>query len=59
VTAPGVVGTYLHGALEHPAVCAEVFGVRIASARQKSTQYRRLGAWFDAHVRHLDQLGLD
>ena len=30
--APGVIGTYLHGAFEHPEVCAEVFGIEAPSA---------------------------
>src|SRR5204863_5017241 len=28
---PGVMGTYLHGALEHAGVCAEVFGIQSPS----------------------------
>jgi len=55
----GVIGTYLHGAFEHPDVCAEVFGVDAPSATSKAVQYRRLAAWFAQHARHLDQLGLD
>ena len=56
---PRVIGTYLHGAFENPDVCAEVFGVDAPSVRAKTVQYQRLGAWFEQHVRHLDQLGLD
>jgi adenosylcobyric acid synthase len=55
----GVIGTYLHGAFEHPDVCAEVFGVDAPSATSKAVQYRRLAAWFEQHARHLDQLGLE
>ena len=55
----GVIGTYLHGALEHPEVCAEIFGIGAPSARSKAGQYQRLADWFAAHGRHLDQLGLD
>ena len=55
----GVIGTYLHGAFEHPDVCAEVFGIDAPSVTSKLVQYQRLGAWFEQHVRHLDQLGLD
>ncbi len=59
VRAAGVIGTYLHGAFEHPDVCAEVFGIGAPSAMSKDGQYRRLAAWFEQHGRHLDQLGLD
>ena len=55
----GVIGTYLHGAFEHPDVCAEVFGIDAPPVTSKVVQYQRLGAWFEQHVRHLDQLGLD
>jgi cobyric acid synthase len=53
-----VLGTYLHGALESPGVCGEVFGVTIASTTSKSSHYRLMAAWFDAHVRHVAELGL-
>jgi adenosylcobyric acid synthase len=56
---PGVIGTYLHGALEEPRVCAEIFGIAPPSAPSKAGSYQRLAAWFAAHARHLDQLGLD
>jgi adenosylcobyric acid synthase len=59
VWADRVVGTYLHGALEHPAVCAELFGVAVAEAVSKTESYRRLAAWFDCHARHLDALDLN
>ena len=55
----GVIGTYLHGAFEDPDVCAEVFGIESPSTTSKATQYRRLAAWFEQHVRHVDQLGID
>jgi adenosylcobyric acid synthase len=58
VRAPGVIGTYLHGAFEHPDVCAEVFGIDAPSATSKAVHYERLAAWFEQHVRHRDQLGL-
>jgi adenosylcobyric acid synthase len=58
VRGAGVIGTYLHGALEHPEVCAEVFGIRAPSASSKASQYQQLAAWFEQHARHLDQLGL-
>jgi adenosylcobyric acid synthase len=53
-----VVGTYLHGALEHPGVCAEIFGVPIAAPASKQASYDRLADWFAQHVRHVETLGL-
>jgi adenosylcobyric acid synthase len=54
-----VIGTYLHGAMEHPQVCAELFGIDAPVLRSKAAQYQRLAEWFEQHGRHLDQLGLD
>jgi len=53
--APGVIGTYLHGAFENADVCAETFGVEVGVV-SKSTHYRRLGEWFSRHGR-LDLFG--
>src|SRR5262249_40313589 len=55
----GLVGTYLHGALEHPAVCEEMLGVRLPADVNAAKPYDRLADWFDAHVRHREVLGLD
>jgi adenosylcobyric acid synthase len=52
----GIIGTYLHGAFENPAVCREVFGVDFAGV-SKREHYDRLGVWFGEHVRHLDGWG--
>ena len=52
VRGAGVIGTYLHGAFEHPDVCAEVFGIDAPSAMSKAAQYQRLAAWFEQHARH-------
>jgi adenosylcobyric acid synthase len=54
-----VIGTYLHGALESAAVCAEVFGVEMPSAEDKAAGYQQLALWFERHGRHLDRLGFD
>jgi adenosylcobyric acid synthase len=54
-----VIGTYLHGAFEHPDVCAEVFGIDPPVSMSKAVQYQRLATWFAQHVRHVDRLGLD
>jgi cobyric acid synthase len=47
--APGVIGTYLHGALEHPAVCAELFGIDASGAASKSAEYEKLADWFEVN----------
>ena len=57
VRAPGIIGTYLHGAFESAAVCSEVFGTPVSSA-PKDAEYHRLAEWFDRHSRGLDALGL-
>ena len=55
---PGTIGTYLHGALEDPLVCAELFGIEAPAAIPKAEHYRRLAGWFTQYARNLDQLGL-
>jgi adenosylcobyric acid synthase len=55
---PGVVGTYLHGALENPDVCAELFAVPAPVLAPKSEHYARLADWFERHGRGLSRLGL-
>ena len=54
----GVIGTYLHGALEHREVCAALFGVTPADHGHKAGHYRRLARWFDQHQQHFGELGL-
>jgi adenosylcobyric acid synthase len=56
VCLPGAIGTYLHGALENPGVCAEVFGVPMASLIPKREHYERLADWLEQHGRGLDRL---
>jgi adenosylcobyric acid synthase len=46
----GVLGTYLHGALENSRVCAEVFGIVELSAISKASHYQRMAAWFAEHA---------
>jgi adenosylcobyric acid synthase len=53
----GVIGTYLHGALESPAVCEYIFGVRPA-CELKEASYDRLAGWFEHYARHVDRWGL-
>ena len=57
--APGLLGTYLHGALEHAEVCAEIFGVSVQPGQSKAEDYDRMADWFEQHGRGLDRLGLD
>jgi adenosylcobyric acid synthase len=48
------LGTYLHGALEDPAVCAEVFGIPAGPARDRTAEHAALVRWFSAHAEHVD-----
>ena len=58
VKGAGVLGTYLHGALENADVCAEIFGIDPPSTVSKASQYQRMAAWFAEHARHLNDLGV-
>jgi len=58
VRGDGVLGTYLHGALENPLVCAEIFGIDPPSAASKASQYERMAAWFAEHARHVHEMHL-
>jgi cobyric acid synthase len=58
VRAAGVIGTYLHGALEHPALCAEVFGVPLSAMPSVERDYDRLADWLAANARHPEAWGL-
>jgi adenosylcobyric acid synthase len=53
-----VIGTYLHGALENPDVCAELFGIPARAFALKSEDYARLAVWFAQHGRGLKRMGL-
>jgi adenosylcobyric acid synthase len=55
---PRLLGTYLHGALESPAVAAEVLGIAEHLVPAVSADYGRLADWFDAHQRHRDKWGI-
>ena len=44
------IGTYLHGAFEDAAVCAEVFGVAVEPAASKAAEHDALAQWFSASV---------
>jgi adenosylcobyric acid synthase len=54
IHADRVIGTYLHGAFEHPAVCTAIFGVPVEAGASKAEEYERLADWFDQHARHAD-----
>jgi len=58
VRGAGVLGTYLHGALENPDVCAEILGIDPPSTVAKASQYQRMAAWFAEHARHLHEIHL-
>ena len=58
VWSTGVIGTYLHGALEHREVCGALFGVTPPDRGSKLNHYQRLGRWFDQHQQHFGELGL-
>lgn len=49
-----VLGTYLHGALEDPRVCSELFGVTVESAAASRLEHDALADWFDRHAESLD-----
>jgi adenosylcobyric acid synthase len=44
------VGTYLHGALENPAVLQELLGYSVADVPARETTYEALADWFEANV---------
>jgi adenosylcobyric acid synthase len=58
VRLPRLIGTYLHGVFESPAVCAEVFGVEPAGPTAKAEHYGRLADWFERNGRGWSELGL-
>jgi adenosylcobyric acid synthase len=47
----GIIGTYLHGALESAAVCSEILRVPVCPREAAHVRHRRLAAWFEQHVR--------
>jgi adenosylcobyric acid synthase len=49
-----VCGTYLHGALEDPAVCRELFGTPVESVVTKTSEYAALAEWFDRYAERRD-----
>ena len=58
VRAGNCIGTYLHGALENPAVLAELLGFPVPAAAPKQQCYARLADWFERHSRRFEELYL-
>ena len=50
VIAPGLVGTYLHGALEDAAVCSALFKTNVAADGGADARFAALAGWFDAYA---------
>jgi adenosylcobyric acid synthase len=50
VIGPGVMGTYLHGALEDAAVCSALFKTDVRAQADAPARYDALADWFDAHA---------
>ena len=48
--AQGVIGTYLHGAFDDPAVIAEILGIQ-ATVAPNYEMYDRLACWLQRHAR--------
>jgi adenosylcobyric acid synthase len=47
--APGIIGTYLHGAFDHPEVVAEYLNITI-HPRSKEDHYDRLAVWLESNA---------
>lgn len=54
VRADRVVGTYLHGALEDPRVCSDLFGTCVEPGTSKEAEYAALARWFERHAHDLE-----
>jgi adenosylcobyric acid synthase len=50
VRADRLIGTYLHGALENPQVCAELFGISVESGMGKGAEHAALADWFERYA---------
>ena len=58
IRAPGVIGTYVHGALESPEFLRHVLGIHPMPFQAGDTSYARLADWFDAHANGFAELYL-
>jgi adenosylcobyric acid synthase len=54
-----VMGTYLHGATESPAVLLEILGIHAPHASSREEDFRALSAWFHQHAPRFGELFLD
>jgi adenosylcobyric acid synthase len=50
IRAEGIIGTYLHGALEHAAVLSELLGRPVCAAPPKRVCYDALADWFERNA---------
>lgn len=50
IVAGRCIGTYLHGALESPALVGEVLGIEVEPSPSREENYERLAQWFNSHV---------
>jgi adenosylcobyric acid synthase len=50
MAAPRLIGTYLHGALEDPAVCSAIFKTDVRAGEEGAARYAALADWFNAHA---------
>ena len=50
VVGPGVIGTYLHGALEDVAVCSALFRADVRAQAAGAARYDALADWFERHA---------
>ena len=50
VIGPGVIGTYLHGALEDVAVCSALFKADVRAQAAGAAHYDALADWFERHA---------
>ena len=47
---PGLIGTYLHGALEDPRLCSALFEVAMEADVDRKHSYAALADWFERHA---------
>jgi adenosylcobyric acid synthase len=50
VRAERLMGTYLHGALEDPRVCSELFGIVVEPGPSKEAEHAALADWFERYA---------
>jgi adenosylcobyric acid synthase len=50
VRAERLMGTYLHGALEDPRVCSELFGIGVEPGLSEEAEHAALADWFERYA---------